>query len=255
MRVIDRYAYNNALRRIDPVQKGGLTMITVLLCLLLSRPVVGLLAMVWMLALVTLWARVPVVVFGRALLTEGLFLALSVTGLALSVSPGQPVPVLAAWQIGPIWFSTSSEALNLALSLLTRTLGCAAALNFLILTTPLTDLIELLRRVRVPETLIELMTLLYRAIFVLLESLGRMHTAQDARLGYRTPQRAMQSAAMLGSQLFLDAYRRSRRLQVALESRGLDGPLRVLPLDYVTDCRMWWLSAALAIGLLLAGIV
>ncbi|NJO83957.1 MAG: cobalt ECF transporter T component CbiQ [Blastochloris sp.] len=255
MHLIDRYAYNNALRRTDPAQKGGLAVLTILLCLLLDRPTVGLLAVAWMLALTALWARVPAFAFGRTLLAEGLFLLLSVVGVALSVSLSQPDAAPLAWRIGPLWFSTSSDALDLALRLLTRALGCAAALNFLILTTPLTDLIELLRRLRIPETLIELMTLIYRAIFVLLESLERMRIAQDARLGYHDARRAMRSAALLGSQLFLDAYRRSKRLQIALDSRGLDGPLRVLPLDYTFDRRAWWISAALAASLVLVGIM
>lgn len=251
MHLIDRHAYSNRLRLVDPAQKGGLAALAIGLCLLLDRPAVGLLTVAWMLALTTLWARVPPAAFGRALLAEGLFLLLSVAGVAVSISLGPAGP--AAWRLGPLWLNTSPEALGLASRLLARALGSAAALNFLILTTPLTDLIELLRRLRVPETLIELMTLIYRAIFVLLESLERMRTAQDARLGFSSPRRAMRSAGLLGSQLFLDAYRRSRRLQVALESRGLDGPLRVITLDYTSDRRVWWLGVALAASLLLAG--
>lgn len=251
MHQIDRHAYSNAIRQVDPAQKGALAALAIALCLLLDRPAVGLLTLAWMLALSTLWARVPPLAFGRALLAEGLFLALSAAGVAVSVGLGPP-GAPAAWRLGPLWLSTGPEALGLALRLLTRALGCAAALNFLILTTPLTDLIELLRRLRLPETLIELMTIVYRAIFVLLESLRRMACAQDARLGFSSPGRALRSAGLLGSQLFLDAYRRSRRLQVALESRGLDGPLRVLPPSYTTDRRVWGLAAAMGASLLLA---
>ncbi|NTU78212.1 MAG: cobalt ECF transporter T component CbiQ [Chloroflexales bacterium] len=254
MHLIDRHAYTNALRRVDPAQKGGLAALAIVLCLLLDRPAVGLLTLAWMLALTTLWARVPLLVFGRALLSEGLFLALSVVGVAVSVSL-TPAGPAAAWRLGPLWLSAGPQGLSLALRLLTRALGCAAALNFLILTTPLTDMITLLQRLRVPAALIELMTIIYRAIFVLLESLQRMATAQDARLGYSGPRRMLRSAGLLGSRLFLDAYLRSRRMQVALESRGLDGPLRVLPLDYTRDRRVWWLGAAFTVSLLLVGVV
>lgn len=254
MHLIDRHAYNNAIRMLDPAHKAGLAGAAILLCLLLDRPAVGVLALVWMLALSTLWARVSLLVCGRVLLAEGLFLGLSVAGVAISVSLAPPPGAGMALRLGPLWLSSGPEALALATRLLTRALGCAAALNFLILTTPLTDLIELLRRLRTPETLIELMTIIYRAIFVLLASLQRMATAQDARLGYSTPRRALHSAGLLGSQLWLDAYRRSRRMQVALESRGLDGPLRVLPLDYRHDQRTWWLGAVLVTSLLLTGV-
>ncbi len=50
---IDRHAYSNRLRLIDPAQKGGLAVLAIGLCLLLDRPAVGLLTMAWMLALTT----------------------------------------------------------------------------------------------------------------------------------------------------------------------------------------------------------
>lgn len=255
MRTIDHYAYGNALRRVDPAQKGGLTAIAIMLCLLLDRPAVGWLTLGWMFVLTSLWAQVPSRVFVRTLLAEGLFLFLSVIGVAISVSLEHPAGDRAAWHLGGLWISTDTNAISLAYYLFTRALGCAAALNFLILTTPLTDLIELMRRVRVPETLIELMTLIYRAIFVLLDSMQRMAIAQAARLGYSSPGRALRSTALLGSQLFLDAYRRSWRMQTALKSRGLEGGIRVLPLDYVYDRRAWWVGVALGMSLVLAGIV
>lgn len=253
MHLIDRYAYSNALRRLDPAQKAGLALLAIMLCLLLDRPAVGLLTLVWMLGLAVGWARVPLRVFGRVLLAEGLFLGISVLGVALSLSLAPPAQGW-SWQLGPLWLSSSPAALAVATRLLARALGCAAALNFLILTTPLVDLIGLLRRLRLPEALIDLMTVTYRAIFVLLESMQRMATAQDARLGYRDGRRAMRSAALLASQLFLDAYRRSQRLQTALESRGMHGPLRVLPLTYTSDRLVWWFGAAMATSLLLVGL-
>lgn len=180
MRLIDRYAYSSRLRRIDPAQKGGLALLAILLCLLLDRPAVGLLAVGWMPPLTVRWARVPLRVFGRVLLAEGLFLTVSALGVALSVGLAPAPPPAWAWQLGPLWLSSGPAALDSAARLLARALGCAAALNFLTLTTPLTDLIDLLRRLRLPETLIDLMTLVYRTIFVLFECLQRMAVAQDA---------------------------------------------------------------------------
>lgn len=252
---IDHYAYNNALRGVDPAQKAGLTALAMLLCLLLDRPAVGLLALGWMVVLTVWWARVPARIFGRTLLAEGLFLLISVAGVAVSVSLHHPGSSRAAWRIGMLWFSTDVAALFLALRLLTRALGCAAALNFLILTTPLIDLIELLRRLRFPATLIELMIIIYRAIFVLLASWQRMTLAQEVRLGFSSPRRALRSTALLGSQLFLDAYRRGVRMQTALASRGLDGPIQVLPIPYVSDRKVWWLGAALGCSLVVAGLL
>jgi cobalt/nickel transport system permease protein len=45
----------------------------------------------------------------------------------------------------------------------------------------------------------------------------------------------MRSIGLLASRLFIDAFQRSQRLQKALESRGYDQELRVLPSQYHRD--------------------
>lgn len=251
MHSIDQYAYTSRIRRIDPAQKAGLTLLVILLCLLLNRPAVGLVAVVWMAALTVFWAGLPWRVVGRVLLGEGLFLVLAVVGVVLSVSAAPLLPPFQGFQMGPLWVGTSPASLTLAALLASRALGCAAAMNFLALTTPLVDMVELLRRLRVPVFLIDLISVMYRFIFVLLESMQRMYTAQQSRLGYATRRATMRSSGLLASRLFIDAYQRSRRMQTALESRGYSGDLRVLPISYRHDSRVYLLAAAVAGSLLL----
>jgi cobalt/nickel transport system permease protein len=250
--IIDRYAYSNKIRGVDPAQKAGLALLMLLLCLLLNEPAVGLLTVAWMWGLAVGWAGLAPRVFGRVLLAELLFLGLATIGVALSVSLTAPVNP-AGWgvAVGPLHFSSDPESMQLAANLVLRALGAASTMNFLALTTPLVDLVDLMRRWRVPELLIDLATLMYRFIFVLLESLERMLIAQESRLGYRTYRRGMISAGLLGSQLFIDAYRRSQRLQTALEARGYDGVLRVLPGQYRRDPALLrvGLTAIVTLGL------
>lgn len=252
MHIIDRYAYTNRLRQIDPAYKTGLALTVLLFCLVLDEPLVGLAAAGWMYVLAVRLAGLSARVFGRVLLAEATFLVLTTVGIVLSFSLVDPRGVSSwAWQLGPLWLSSSPASLYQGVSLVTRALGAASAMNFLALTTPLVDMVELFRRWHVPAILIDLMTVIYRFIFVLLESLNRMYMAQDSRLGYNTSYfRAMNSAALLGSRLFIDAYRRSQRLQVALESRGFAGDLRVLPSTYRSDRKIIWAGLA-AVGTML----
>jgi cobalt/nickel transport system permease protein len=249
--IIDQYAYANRIRTIDPLQKASLAGSVILLCLVSNRPIVGALALGWMWGLTVFWAGLPARVFGRVLLAEGLFLGLSVIGVLVSISLTPPPVESWRWQLGAVWISTSRPAFDATLQLVARTLGATAALNFLTLTTPLVDLVDLLRRLRCPGLLIDLMTLIYRFIFVLLESLNDMYTAQNSRLGYVNFRRGMMSAGLLGSQLFIEAYHRSQRLQVALESRGYAGDLKVLPATYQFDRRLWGLGVGMIASLLL----
>jgi cobalt/nickel transport system permease protein len=121
------------------------------------------------------------------------------------------------------------ESVSAVTELVSRALACATALNFLALTTPVVDLIDLGRRLHIPELLIDMMTLIYRFVFALLDSLEQMRLAQESRLGYANSRTAMRSAALIASNLFMDTFRRSQRLQVALEGRCYEGTLRVLP--------------------------
>jgi len=253
MHLIDNYAYGNRLRRVDPAFKVGLAFSVLLLCLLLNKPLVGLAAVIWMYALVVRVAGIKGRVFRRVVLVEGTFMVLATIGVVLSVSLIDPRE-LSQWavQLGPIWFSSSPAALIKGGSLIARALGAASAMNFLTLTTPLVDLLELSRRWHVPAILVDLTVIMYRFIFVLLDSFSTMSMAQDSRLGYTTTYwRAMNSAGLLGSRLFIDALQRSRRLQIALESRGYEGgDLRVIPSPYQVDNRLVWLGLAITASLI-----
>lgn len=253
MDMIDHYAHSNAIRCVAPAQKGGLALLALGLCLLLDHPLVGLLTVGWMLAFTVYWARVPARVFGQVMLAQSLFLAISTIGIVLSGGLGA-APSGMTLQMGPLWLGVDPQASATGIRLVARALGCAAALNFLILTTPLVDLIELLRRLRAPELLIDLMTLTYRAIFVLLESVKRMPMAHAPWRGYTAPRQALSSAAQIAGALFVDAYQRGLHLQRSLERCGINPTLRVPSIVYTYDARVWWLSAAMAASLLLAGL-
>lgn len=255
MRIIDRYAYNSRLRHIDPTQKVGLSLAVVLLCLALNEPPVGLMAAGGSFALAVYAGGVPAGAFGRLLLAESFFLTLTTLGLLVNISLAPPNEAW-VWQAGPLWFSSSPEAAAQTLAIITRALGSAAALNFLAMSTPLVDLIELFRRLRLPALLIEVMMVMYRFIFTLLESLSRIYIAQESRLGYHSGfGRGMVSAGLLGGRLFVDAYQRSHRLQLALEARGYEDTLRVLPTVYRSDWGFQAAGAAVIVGLLLAWMV
>ena len=176
-------------------------------------------------------------------------------GVALSAGTAFPAGVSWVVHVGPLAVWASFGSVDTALHLATRALGGTAALDFLVLTTPLVDIVELLRRLRIPSVLIDIVALTYRFIFILLESLDRMHNAQDSRLGYSSFGNAVKSAGLLGSRLFVDAYHRGKRLEVALESRCYSGDLRVLAASYRTDRALWWMGVAIAASTVMARVL
>ena len=99
---------------------------------------------------------------------------------------------------------------------------------FLSTTTPMPQLIEILRRWKLPELVIELMYLIYRYLFVLLSCQRRMTIAATVRLGYHGLGRSVTTAGKIGGNLLAASFRRSRACYDAMEARCYDGRLAFL---------------------------
>jgi cobalt/nickel transport system permease protein len=229
MHWVDRYAYNNRIRKLDPAYKAGFGLVVMLVCLIADRPLVGLLIILLDAGLSIFWAGLPAGFVFKLLTGEGSFLLFGVLGVAISINT---IPIPGGLAFGPFWVMVTPGTIYLAIRLLFRALGCVSAMNFLALTTPMVDLIDLLRRMHVSEILIDLMTLIYRFVFTLLDSLDRMVLAQEVRMGFNGWRNSLQSTSNIGANLFIEALRRSRRLETALEGRGWDGSFRVIPQEY-----------------------
>lgn len=171
------------------------------------------------LALVTLLAaRVPARLYLAVLLPPLGFLALSTLTMLVAVDTG-----------GPHW---NPAALPLALTTALRALAMLAALLSLTLTTPLPQLLGLLRRLRVPAPLLDLMALCYRMLFVLRQAWDEGLAAQGARLGYSGTRVAWRSLGLLTARLAVQVWQRATALDQAAQARGYDGTLRFLPAVY-----------------------
>jgi cobalt/nickel transport system permease protein len=132
-----------------------------------------------------------------------------------------------------------------------RSLAVLAAVLGLVLSTPLPDLLSLLRSVRTPELLLDLMVLCYRMLFVLRQAWDDGVIAQRARLGYRGWRHAWRSTGLLAGQMAVQVWQRASALQMAADARACQGALRFLAAEF-PHARAQNLRAALAGALLLA---
>ena len=92
--------------------------------------------------------------------------------------------------------------LRLAAEVTLRSLAATSCLVFLILTTPVAELVPMLGKLGVPRPVRELILLIYRLIFVFLERAFVGRQAQVARLGYDGPRRSIRSLGWLAGSLF-----------------------------------------------------
>ena len=86
-----------------------------------------------------------------------------------------------SWQL----FITANNV-DTVITLIFVVLGSISCLYFLTLTTPVQAILQVLRKCKVPSLLIEITEIMYRFIFVFLETALTIYQSQNSRLGYRT---------------------------------------------------------------------
>ena len=139
-----------------------------------------------------------------------------------------------------------------ALEVTLRALACMSCLLFLAFTTPVASQMLVLRCLRAPASIVELALLIYRFIFVLMDTVETMTNAQVARLGYTTIRASFRSLGMLAAAFFHHALERARRLEDGLTARGWQGELRVLDQDIRISVPV---CVAIVLGQLVLGFV
>ena len=233
-------------RGVTPVAKASFALAGLLAAFLAPTPALALAVAALLLTVAVLGGGVPLALYARVAAPALGFLALSGLTLALAVD------LVDGWP--RVHFVP--EALPQAARVITRALAALAALLGLVLTTPLPDLLALLRRLRVPAVLLDLMVLGYRMLFVLHRALSDTATAQHARLGYATTRNGWRSLGSLGANLAVQVWTRAQALQQAAEARNLGDALRFLPREYAharRDTTLATLGGALLIALTLLG--
>jgi cobalt/nickel transport system permease protein len=121
--------------------------------------------------------------------------------------------------------SLSEPGLHAAAALLVKgSIGVLAALTLAATTVP-QDVLAGLRRLRMPDLIVQIMGFMLRYLDVVTAELGRMTTAMRSR-GYdpRSPRHWPVLARSLGS-LFIRSYERGERVHLAMLARGYDGTM------------------------------
>jgi cobalt/nickel transport system permease protein len=88
-------------------------------------------------------------------------------------------------------------------------------------TTPFSEVLRVLRRLRVPALLITTIALMHRYLFVLSEEAERMRRARASRTFTRRRRGQWPVLASVAGQLFIRASERAERIYAAMCARGM----------------------------------
>lgn len=213
---IERHAYASGLRHGSPYLKTVFSASTLLACLILDKPAVS--------AFIILTMAAALVGVGGVRLRD--YIGLLAIPLFFLV-------------FGAVALLVTTYDAGTAAEVTLRALGAVSAFYFLILSTPVGEIMTVLRSCRLPKPFLALMYLIYRFIFILTDVWDAMNTAAQARLGYADYRASLHTFGGIAGNLLVLSMKRADAFYDAMEARCYDGELCFLETEKRSSVYEW----------------
>lgn len=223
---IDYYAYASRLRGVNAGYKMFLSLSALLCCVVAGRMGVSVFTAVTMGAVTVGLGGLPLRRYLMFLTVPAAFMALG--SIAIAVDFGSRPA--GDWNLNLHFFYlfVTEENLFRMTLVLGKAFGAVSAMFMLVLSTPSGEIIAVLRKLHVPKLMIELMNMMYRFIFIILDVYGKMHHSAESRLGFTDYRTSLRTIGSMAGNLLVLSLKRANTYYDALESRGYDGELLFL---------------------------
>jgi cobalt/nickel transport system permease protein len=246
---IDYFAYASKIRSWNATFKVLLSLATIILCITLSNAHVSLVVILAMAFLVVRIGGLPFRDYISVLTVPLTFILISIVAIVLDFS-GHPIGRYCVW-LGFTYLYTTPEMLEKGIFLGLKIVASVSALQLMILTTPSTEIISVLRKTHVPRGFADLMNMIYRYIFILLEVFAKMKDSAESRLGYCDFITSCFTFGNIASNMLVLSLKKAGAYYDAMEARCYDGELRFLEDEKKADIRQIIPAAAFVLYLLL----
>lgn len=150
--------------------------------------------------------------------------------------------------IGFLGLKYYAAGVAVLMSVAAKAVGGVLCVVALTSTTPFSELLRGLERMRVPKLFLVLLSFAYRYLFIFVDEFERMKRARDARSFGGGRLWRLQTLGRMTGTMFLRSYERGERVYGAMTARGFDGSFRA-----VRALRMGGWDAAAGAGF--AGLV
>ena len=228
MLIIDRFAYTNRLSNSSPYLKMAVSLALIILSITISKIYV-LCAMIAGTILTTIsGAGIPKKSYAKMILAPIIYLLISIFTVIFTFGFSDTVHsvnfiYLKQFQFLNFYIGLAERSVINGFTLGLRSLSGIASMYFLILTTPCSQQIKVMKKAKLPVVFIELYVLTYRFIAIFFEEAILIHTAQKMRFGYNNYKNSMNSLAVLIKILFVRIMIRFKDMESILEIKHFDG--------------------------------
>jgi len=241
---IDLLAGSSRLSEVPPLLKFLLAVSLMACSICAGRPVIGVQIAILLMLISIIAGGVRVKTYLHMVAVPLSFLMISGLALLWEYNPADKGNLSISIGIGYLCVTKAAQVRTMLV--MARALGAVSALYLLSLSTPMPEIIGVLRKMRCPDVMTELMYLIYRYIFVLFNIHDSMKNSAMSRLGYIDYPTGIRTTGRIYSNLLAYSYRQASRNFDAMESRCFDGSIRFL------DPERKWQPAYVAGAIFLA---
>lgn len=233
---IDAFAYASKMRSWNAGYKVLLAMASLVLCIAFNNVYVSVAVILLMGYLTVVIGELEFDHYISMMTIPIVFMVVGAITIAIGYSL-QPVGQYNLHVFNLFYIYCSNRSLIQAAVLILKALGAVSALYMMTLTTPLTELVSVLRKIHMPQLIVELMNMIYRYIFIMLETYTRLKNSAESRLGYCDFKTSCYSFGNIASNLFVVSLKKANAYYNALEARCYNGELNFL--EDVKPVKSW----------------
>ena len=155
-------------------------------------------------------------------IAEALLILIVACGI-ISINGDHSQPCI--WSADFLWldFYMTADSFNQAWLVLLRSVAGITMMMAFATSTPIPHLAQALRQIRIPDEICEIVVLIYRYAFLLLERMDTMWSAAGSRLGFSGIRRSISTVASIAVGIFTSSMNLADKAQVSLECRGYRG--------------------------------
>ncbi len=235
---VDFCACLSKMRSVSPMLKVNLSFAVLLICIFADNIFVSLFTILSMAYINIFKSGVGVREYLSMLKIPLAFMVSAGIAAAADLSsvPGDGISIYAGFG----YVNFEYESVVQALKLMMKSMAAVSAVYMTTLSTPMNEIISVLRKLHIPKLIIELMNLIYRFIFILVDVYQKMKISAEARLGYGSFGKSCRSFGNIAGSLLIVSIKKSSMYYDAMISRCYDGELLFLEEEKKISARQFF---------------
>ena len=223
-KTLEYYSYNSKINSWNPHLKFWYSMVLIVLGIILSNIYISI-SIVFICGFITIFlGKISLKKYIDFFKVPIIFLLISVAVININFSKN--ITDFYYFNVGDLYIYTTDENIKKSCILFWRALSGVSSMYMLALSTPLNEIIYVMKKARTPKIIIELMYLVYRFIFIMRDSYKSMRKSIESRLGFRYYRTSLLSFGKIISNILIVSLRKSNSFYDSMESRGYKGEIR-----------------------------